>query len=322
MNGVEVVGLGAMNMDLLYRVELIFTDGEAAVEEFSICPGGSAANTIYALAKLGVSAGSVGAVGDDEAGKVLLEDLQSVGVDVSQMAIKQARTGSVLGLTDRQGNRALYVSPAANSLLEEQDIALQYLDQAKLIHLSSFVDDKQFELQKNLLSQISPHPKVSFTPGALYAAKGLEALAPLMKRTDILFINQDEVEKLTGEEFRAGAQRCLERGCQTVVVTLGKGINIEGERHRLACHIATSDQSYLVEAPQIPEQESVETTGAGDAFAAGFLYGLLRGEGLKECGYLGDSVARFSIANIGARAGLPTLQQLSQIYQKLRGQPL
>lgn len=320
MNAIEVIGLGAMNMDLLYRVERILSDGEAAVEEFRACPGGSAANTIYALAKLGVQTGFVSALGDDEAGRVLLEDFQSVGVDISQITIKKgARTGSVLGLTDKEGNRALYVLPGANSLLTEQDVDLEYLNRAKLIHLSSLVDDTQFDLQKRLLGNLSPQSKVSFAPGALYAAKGLDALTPLLKRTDILFLNRDEVQKLTGEELGAGAHRCLERGCQTVVVTLGKGMATEGHGHRAICYIATADQSYLVEAQAIQEQENEETTGAGDAFAAGFLYGILRGKELEECGHVGDIMARFSIGSIGARTGLPSLAQLSQTYEKLRG---
>ena len=323
MSAIEVVGLGAMNMDLLYRVGHILTDGEAAVEEFRMSPGGSAANTIYALAKLGVRAGFVGAVGDDEAGRTLLEDFQSVDVHASQITIKkEARTGSVLGLTDRQGNRALYVLPGANSLLAEQDLDLEYLNQAKLIHLSSFVADQQFELQKRLLANLSSQPKVSFAPGALYAAKGLEDLTPFLKRTNILFLNRDEVQKLTGGDFEAGAQSCLESGCQTVVVTLGKGTDIERHGRRAICYIATPDHSYLVEAPMVPGSGTEETTGAGDAFAAGFLYGILREKELDGCVHLGDIVAHFSIGQIGARAGLPSLVQLSQTYEKLRGRPL
>ena len=323
MNAIEVVGFGAMNMDLLYRVERILTDGEAAVEEFRACPGGSAANTIYALAKLGVRAGFVGAVGDDEAGRTLLEDFQSVGVDTSQIAIrKEARTGSALALTDREGNRALYVLPGANSLLAEQDLDLEYLNQAKIIHLSSFVDDRQFELQKHILGNLSSQPEVSFAPGALYVAKGLEALAPFLKRTDTLFLNREEAQKLTSEEFRAGADKCMERGCQIVVVTLGKGVNMESHARRAVCYIATPDRSHLVEAQQAPEPETEETTGAGDAFAAGFLYGILQGRELAECGHLGDIMAQFSISQVGARAGLPTFAQLSQAYERLRGKPL
>lgn len=85
MSNIEVVGLGALNIDYLYKVERILDDGEAVVDETKLSPGGSAANTIYGLAKLGVNTGFTGVVGDDAEGKMLLEDFQKAGVDISQI---------------------------------------------------------------------------------------------------------------------------------------------------------------------------------------------------------------------------------------------
>ena len=119
---IEIVGLGALNIDHIYQVERILTDGEAVVNRSVSSPGGSAANTIYGLAKLGVGAGFIGAIGDDAEGKMLLQDFQKVGVDISQIRVKQkAKTGSVLCLTDRLGRRSLYVIPGANNLLAIDD---------------------------------------------------------------------------------------------------------------------------------------------------------------------------------------------------------
>ena len=92
MSNIEVIGMGAMNMDHLYQVERILSDGQAPVKNFQLLPGGSAANTIYALAKLGIKTGFIGAVGDDEIGHKLLEDFESVGVDTSHIAIKSGKT--------------------------------------------------------------------------------------------------------------------------------------------------------------------------------------------------------------------------------------
>ncbi len=303
----EVIGFGAMNIDRFYRVPCILIDGEAPVLEHALQPGGSAANTIYGLAKLGIKTGFVGAVGDDEEGRMLLHDFQEVGVDTSGTKIKRkAQTGSVLCLTDNQGQRSLYVSPGANVLLSRRDIALEYLNQAKIVHLSSFTHDAQFDVQRKVLSALSPAVKVSFAPGALYAAKGWQALAPLMARTHALFLNQQEMRDLTGEGFEKGAQRCLEQGCRIVIVTLGPGI----ERGKpIVCYLSDGQQEYFIEAEQ-RKQPVVDTTGAGDAFAAGFLYGLLQEKALKECGLLGQTVAQFAISKMGARAGLPTAAQL------------
>lgn len=319
-NGVDVIGFGAMNIDRLYRVQRVLLDGEAPIEEQALSPGGSAANTIYGLAKLGVKTGFMGAIGDDDEGQMLVTDFQSVGTDASQIKIKsKAATGLVLCLTDKRGMRTLYVSPGANSLLTWQDIDLEYLNRARIIHLSSFVDDAQFDLQHQVLSAISPTVMVSLAPGALYAKRGWHALAPFIRRAHILFLNQNELKELTGEEMEKGARRCSGEGCPIVVVTLGQGVD---KKRPIACYINDGGQEYAIELPRSEKQPVVDTTGAGDAFATGFLYGLVREKNLQECGYLGDIVARLSIAKLGARPGLPSLPELSQEYKELWGQPL
>ncbi len=311
MQAIEVIGFGAMNIDRLYRVQRVLVDGEAPIMQQTLAPGGSAANTIYGLAKLGVKTGFIGAIGDDDEGKLLLHDFQSRGVDISEIKIKSgAATGSVLCLTDRRGRRALYVSPGANSLLTWQDINFQYLNQARIIHLSSFVADEQFHLQHQVLSAISPSVMVSLAPGALYANRGWDALAPWVSRASILFVNQHEMRVLTGEEFEAGARRCLKQGCGIVVVTLGKGI--DRGKQPIACYINDGAEEYFIEAQRGKRGAVIDTTGAGDAFATGFLYGLLKGKNLRECGLLGQVVAQLAISKMGARAGLPSLSQLAQ----------
>ena len=319
-NRVDVIGFGAMNIDRLYRVQRILLDGEAPIEEQALSPGGSAANTIYALAKLGVKTGFIGAVGDGDEGQILVTDFESVGTDASHIKIKsKAATGLVLCLTDNRGRRTLYVSPGANSLLIWQDIDLEYLNRARIIHLSSFVDDAQFDFQHQVLSAISPSVMVSLAPGALYAKRGWHALAPLIRRAHILFLNQNELKELTGEELEKGARRCAEEGCRIVAVTLGQGVDKE---RPIACYINDVGQEYAIELPRGEKQPVIDTTGAGDAFAAGFLYGLLQGKGLRECGLLGHAIAQFAISKMGARSGLPSLSQLCQGYEELWGQPL
>jgi len=311
--GIDIIGFGALNMDQIYGVARILTDGEAAVTEFRLAPGGSAANTIYGLAKLGVSTAFLGAVGDDEEGRMLLEDFRYVGVDTEQIRVKEAKTGTTLCLTDERGHRALYVLPGANSLLGSTDIDLDYISQSQILHLSSFANEAQLDIQKQLTGKIPPSIKVSFAPGSIYAAKGLEVLTPIIQRAHILFLNRKEVEELTGEGFQNGAKRCLDEGCQIVAITLGKGIT-KGTT-TATCYLLDGQGEYMIEG----EKGYVrgDTVGAGDAFATGFLYGLTQGKNTKECGTLGNIVANLSTAEIGARDGLPTLQVLRQMYQQL-----
>ena len=322
MNQVEVVGLGALNLDHLHRVKRILIDGETVVKETISSPGGSAANTVYGLAKLRVKTGVAGVVGDDAEGKVLIQDFQRVGVDTSQIRVKPGvKTGSVLCLSDRLGRRSLYVIPGANNLLTMGDLDLTYINQARILHLSSFADDRQFKMLLELMGGLST--RLSFAPGALYASRGLKALSPILSKTYILFINRDEIKQLTGEDIISGAQSCLKQGCSIVVVTLGKGVKLElgketGHKTVTAtCYIRDAESEHTIQPGNRDIVSQADTTGAGDAFAAGFLYGLLKGKGLEECGRLGDITARFSITKLGTRQGFPTPNQLAQRYREL-----
>ena len=316
MSNIKVVGLGALNMDYLYQVERILGDGEAVVKESTSSPGGSAANTIYGLAKLGVKTGFSGVVGDDADGKSLLEDFQKIGVDTSQIRVKpMAKTGSVFCLSDSLGKRSLYVSPGANSLLTIDDLDSDNINQAEVLHISSFADDKQLNVLLELMDQLALNIKVSFTPGALYAAKGLKTLAPILSKTYVLFINQNEIQQLTGQDIAAGAESCLKYGCHIVAVTLGKGA--KWKKVTATSYIRDANNEYVVEPDGKRATSALDTTGAGDAFATGFLYGFLQGKGLKECGRLGDIVAQFATTKMGARQGLPTLNELSQRYREI-----
>jgi len=324
MNNIEVIGLGALNIDRIYKVERILDDGEAVVNEAESFPGGSAANTIYGLAKLGVDTGFTGVVGNDAEGEIMLHDFRKVGVDTSQIRVKPgAKTGSVLCLSDKLGRRSLYILPGVNNLLAMDDLDLAYINQARILHISSFVDDRQFKILLEIIDRLDLATKISFTPGALYAAKGLEALAPIVSRTDVLFINQNELHQLTGEGILAGAESCLKHGCRIIAVTLGQGTELElgkGVSRRTVTavsYVRDAKSEYVIEPDSRNTVSGVDTTGAGDAFATGFIYGLLNGKGLEVCGHLGNIVAQFSVSEMGARQGLPTFNQLAQRYQEL-----
>jgi len=313
MNSIQVVGVGALNIDHIYKVARILDDGEAVVEAAEVFPGGSAANTIYGLGKLGVNAGFSGAVGDDDEGTILLRDFEGVGVDTGRIKVKsKAGTGSVICLSDGRDKRSLYVLPGANNLLTTKDIDLSYINRARILHLSSFASDKQFKMSLELVDKLDDSVRLSFAPGALYAAKGFQALAPILRRTYMLFINQDELKQLTGEGVIGGAAKCLQAGCRGVAVTLGKGARIKNTT--ASGYIRDARNEYIIKAGAGGGKDA---TGAGDAFAAGFLYGVVNDKDLEECGRLGDITAKFCISKIGAREGLPSLKELTRRYRQL-----
>jgi ribokinase len=318
MSKIQVIGVGALNMDYIYKVERILEDGETAVDWMKSFPGGSAANTIYGLAKLGISTGFCGAVGDDADGKKLLKDFEKAETDTSRIVVKpKAKTGSAMCFSDRGGRRSLYVQPGANSQLEIDDLDFDYINQAEIVHLASFANDRQFRLSLGLIVRLKNSVKLSFTPGTLYATKGLDTLSPFLSRTHLLFVNQNEIKQITRDDMESGVEQCLKAGCRIVVVTLGKGQKM-GKTTAVA-YIRDAKNEYLVEPPShiMAMAAEVDTTGAGDAFTAGFIYGLVKGKGLAECGRLGDFMAKLSISRTGARHGLPTEKDLALRYGKL-----
>jgi ribokinase len=321
MAKIDVIGFGAMNIDHMCRVEKLVVDGEQSVKGFVSIPGGSAANTIYGLAKLGIKAGFVGAVGADKSGKVLIDNLKTAGVDTSHISVKKAETGATTCISDKLGRRAIYVSPGANNLLNDKDVDFSYLNQARLVHISSFADDRQLKLQTTSVKKLKDSVKLSLAPGMIYVTKGLKALTPLFKKSFVVFVNREEIERLTGQDLQTGAKQLVQIGCQIVVVTLGKGIEI-GKSGTITAYILEGGKEHEIVSKRVSRKSGLETTGAGDAFATGFLFGLLKDKAIEDCGQLGDIIARFAIEKVGARTGLLTSSQLSKEYLKRSGNRL
>lgn len=322
----DVIGFGALNLDHLYVVPQLIEDGGVEVLSSTAEPGGSAANTIYGLAKLGLRCGFVGVVGDDDAGNAILRSFEEVGVDTSRILVERgAATGQTICITAGEGQKAIYILPGANSLLESADLDLAYLGDARCVHLSTFVDESVFSRQLRLVGELPAGTRVSLALDALYARRGLDAMTGLLRRCTVLLANAEELRELTGRELEAAADACLKLGCEVVVATFGSG---EGAREgptpargdeAIAARIWTrrvakrgkETVQRAVPAVRTRGATVADTVGAGDAFAAGFLFGLLSKRfGLEKCGALGHTAAQFSLAELGARKGLPTRDEL------------
>ncbi|MDR0797136.1 MAG: carbohydrate kinase family protein [Nitrososphaerota archaeon] len=305
MSKFDVIGFGALNVDTLLKVERIAgPEEESFIENYTEACGGSAANTIVGLARLGCKVGFVGKVADDQEGKLQIDNFISESVDVNGLIrSKNGRSGTVLGFVDKKGARALYINPGENDTLESREINLEYVAQTSFVHISSFVGEKPFRAQKKLAGMLPNSIKLSFDPGALYAQRGFTAIEPLIRSSYVFMPNALELKQLTGEaDYRKGADNILDMGVKIVVVKLGdKG-----------CYVTDGQEQVTVEPFLV---KAIDTTGAGDAFDAGFLYGLLDNKNnLYECGKLGNFVASKSIMSMGARTGLPYKKDLSSIY--------
>jgi len=299
MNKLDFVGFGALNVDKLFRVDHIAgKDDESSIIESRESCGGSAANTTVGLARLGLKTGYIGKVASDSEGRFLLDGFKKHNVDTCGITVtEKGRSGVVIGFVDKMGERALYVDPGVNDDIDLKEISQDYARKSKLLHLTSLVGEKSFEAQESLVRNLPKQVKVSLDPGMLYSKRGMPALEPILRRVFAVLLNETELRLLTGESFEVGAKKLMAEGAEVVGVKLGnKG-----------CFVANGGHSYVVEPFRV---KAVDTTGAGDAWNAGFLYGFFKKRSLRECGKLGNFVASKCIMRLGARNGLPSLADL------------
>jgi ribokinase len=300
MTKFDVIGFGALNVDMLFKVErLAYAEEESVIEDYTEACGGSAANTIVGLARLGCRVGFIGKVADDREGKLQLDCFKTEGVNTDGVTVaSKGKSGAVMGFVDRKGARALYINSGVNDNMEPREIRWEYVSQTNFLHLSSFVGEKPFRAQKKLLGSLPDNVKISFDPGSVYAQKGFAAIEPLIRSSYVMMPNALELELLTGEtEIPKGAAQLIDMGVQIVAVKLGEK----------GCYVTNGQEKKTIQPYKV---KAVDTTGAGDAFNAGFLYGLLHDKPLTECGRIGNYVASQSVIKMGARAGLPCEKEL------------
>jgi sugar/nucleoside kinase (ribokinase family) len=310
----DVVGCGALNMDYFFRLDHIAPGTRGTLQSARICPGGSSADTIYALAKLELNVGFVGVVGDDERGLSIIEDMRRVGVDTSRIATKMmTQSGSVLVLSDRKGHHSAYVLPGANELMARADIDMAFACNAKFLHLSSFEGAKQMALQLDM-ADCATSTKISLTLGKVYARLGLGSLVPLLRKVHVLFLDSERLKVLTGQDVEHGAKVCQSYGAKIVAVTLGGGVSRK-DGLAIAYVLDGNEGRYIV------ADDSQTSPAYGEspvsAFAAGFLFGLVKGKPMSACALLGHSVAKFTHIGQAARDGLPSLDELARLTPSL-----
>lgn len=221
----EVIGFGALNVDKLYSVENIAgADEESFIKTSQDTPGGSAANTIVGLSKLGVSTSIIGKIAEDDDGDLIEYNLAMNGVFSNNLIYADSgSTGKCLGFVDSEGNRCLYVDPGVNDEIVIDEINTLNIMRCKIMHYSSFVGDS-FKTQIDLLDNLNKNVVLSFDPGMLYVQKGMDEIKPILDRCDILLINESELRLLFNDEespYQQLAKSLLDDGIGTVVVKRG-----------------------------------------------------------------------------------------------------
>ncbi|MDO5860180.1 carbohydrate kinase family protein [Methanobrevibacter sp.] len=300
----EIIGFGALNVDKLYSVDKIVShDEESFITGETDTPGGSAANTIVGLARLGCSTSIIGKIAEDDDGDLIEYNLAINGVYTNNLIYSETgSTGKCIGFVDNDGERCLYISPGVNDDIKIGEINPLNIMRCKIMHYTSFVGDS-FNTQIELLEKLSKETLLSFDPGMLYVEKGFEEIKPILERTDILLINESELRLLCNNDdadLKELTVSLLDLGINTIVVKQGsKG----------AFAISNSEECFV----EAFECDAVDTTGAGDSFNSGFLYSFLKGYGLEQSCKIGNWVASKAIQGFGMDK-FPTAKELEEFF--------
>lgn len=302
----DLISVGASLIDLVALVNRFpESDDEIYIPDLRIEYGGSAANTAVACSRLGLKVAFLGKIGLDYFGDLILKKFAEEKVDTSLILRTSATpTGLCFIAVDAAGDRRMFAFSGAANQLSISELNINSLLESRLIYMAS-LENTVFLAEFS--KKIREHGlKTALNPGALIANQGLEKAKPIIENTDIYISSYNEAVKILRVEGLDNIKKVLfKQGVSKIAITLGS----EG------CMVADQSETYMIPAVKVNVKD---TTGAGDAFTAGFLTGLLTSKPLLEAGFMGVSAAALKIQHIGARGGLPSLQELENFMKAHR----
>ena len=284
------IELGAMTMVDEARSDEIYAEMGPATE----ISGGSAANTASGVASFGGRAAYIGRVSDDAFGKVFSHDLRSVGVHFeTPLAVTGSPTGRCLVIVTPDAERTLCTFLGAGAELDESYIDEAVVASSAVTYLEGYVWDPPAAKEAVRRAAAIAHEadrRVALTLSDPFCVeRHREEFLELIERDiDILFANEHEVTMLYEVDTFDEALHRVRGHCAIAALTRGPQGSV----------IVAGDDIHVIDAPPV---DVIDTTGAGDLYAAGFLYGLTHGHELATCGRLASLAAAEVISHLGAR---------------------
>lgn len=270
------------------------------VESIEQALGGNGGNTSFALARLGVPTRLLSAVGEDAFGERVLSILGAEGVDTRWIARLPLPTPTTVVLVRPDGVRALLHQPGASreAFSEPIEMSSELVEGCSRFHLGNVFALQKLQPHAAALLQGAKRYGLQTSVDTGWDAQGrwMAILGDCLPHTDLLFVNEDEAAQLTGMQHAEAAARILqEHGTRTVVIKLGAS----------GCVVAQGGEQFQVPAFRVPV---VDTTGAGDSFAGGFLAALQRGACLREAARFANALGALSVRALGGTTGLLTYE--------------
>ncbi|GIU89262.1 MAG: adenosine kinase [Acidimicrobiia bacterium] len=313
MPRIDVLGIGNALVDVLShetdefvqrmglnRGAMTLVDEERAHELYSAMgpgveiSGGSAANTIVGLASFGAKAAYLGKVKDDQLGEVFAHDIRSTGVLFDcRMANDGASTGRCLIVVTPDAQRTMNTYLGASAFLGPEDVDPDLVAAARVVYLEGYLWDRPeakeaYRKAARIAHEAGNEVSLTLSDSFCVERHRPEWLKLVEEEVDLLFANEAEIQALYETDFDSALQQ-VRRHCRVAALT----------RSAHGSVIVAGDEVHVV--PAHPVEHLVDTTGAGDLYASGFLFGYTRGADLATCARLGSLAASEVISHLGAR---------------------
>ncbi len=270
----------------------------------SQCAGGSAANTIIGVAGFGGKAAYAGKVADDVLGQFCLEDMRRTGVTI-EVAPALGHTGTCVVLITEDAQRTMLTHLGVSSTLGPDDIDETEIKKAKFVYIEGYlfsVEGPKAAAMRAIELAKANDVKVAFTVSDPFLIDLYrdEFWKLIEGPVDLLFCNEVEARSLTGKDDPIDCAHEIHHHARNVALTLGPNGSI----------LMHEGEAIAIEGVDV---DAVDTTGAGDMYAAGLLYGITNGLGWKKSGHLASHAAARIVSQLGARLQQPFTEQ--QIHE-------
>ncbi len=298
----RVVVIGSANIDLVSSVASLPVPGETVLgNSFIKTPGGKGANQAVAASKLGGEVSFVGCIGSDQEGEILRSSLENANVNCDFLISRpEVSTGNAMIGVDAEGNNSIIVNSGANNALTQEDIvaAKEIVESAQVVLMQLEISTKCLEVAVEMASGIK----------ILNPAPVVDISKKLLEKIDVLIPNRIELARLSNkesfenlDELEAAAKGL---GIQTVIVTLGSA----------GALLVSDKQTELISSPAV---ESVDTTGAGDAFCGSMAESLSRGLSFLESVEYSVTAGALSTTTYGAQISMPTRSEVDSFLGEI-----
>lgn len=308
---IDVVCLGIMVADVMAKtIEKIPGPGKLEIfDQMELHPGGCATNTSIGLSKLGIKTRAIGKVGKDIFGNFLIKVLEKHNVDTSGIAYSQKRgTSFSFAMINREGERSFLHYTGADEDLHLKDINFKLIKDARILHIAGFNLMPGFDGEP--IAKVLKRAKKDGITTSLDTAwnsrvkNWKEIIKPSLPYLDIALPSIEEAKMFTGKEEKEEiADFLLKFGVKIVGLKMG-------ER---GCYIKTKKEEFWI--PSYPVK-AIDTSGAGDAFVAGFLAGIIKGWNLQKTGKFANAVGALCVQAIGCTTGVKNMDETLAFMNK------